>query len=89
MYPQVPVGPPDYFTGSGTLCDGMVAELNALQGGEDAALWAFRSLPDKNRLTAADAQRLEEAFQTKLGRCRSRAGFGTATTSGTSPSILA
>ena len=44
----------------------MVAELNALQGGEDAALWAFRSLPDKSRLTAADAQRLEEAFQAKL-----------------------
>ena len=41
---------------SAALCDGLVAELNALQGGEDAALWAFRSLPDKNRLTAADAQ---------------------------------
>ena len=51
---------------SAALCDGLVAELNALQGGEDAALWAFRSLPDKNRLTAADAQRLEEAFQAKL-----------------------
>jgi hypothetical protein len=51
---------------SAALCDGMVAELNALQGGEEAALWAFRSLPDKNRLTAADAQRLEEAFQAKL-----------------------
>ena len=51
---------------SAALCDGLVAQLNALQGGEDAALWAFRSLPDKNRLTAADAQRLEEAFQAKL-----------------------
>ena len=49
-----------------TLCDGLVAQLNALQGGEDAALWAFRSLPDKNRLTVADAQRVEEAFQAKL-----------------------
>ena len=37
---------------SAALCDGLVAQLNALQGGEDAALWAFRSLPDKNRLTA-------------------------------------
>ena len=51
---------------SATLCDGMVAQLNALEGGEDAAPWAFRSLPDKNQLTAADAQRLEEAFQAKL-----------------------
>jgi hypothetical protein len=51
---------------SAALCEGLVAELNALQGGEDAALWAFRSLPDKSRLTAADAQRLEEAFQARL-----------------------
>jgi hypothetical protein len=32
---------------SAALCDRLVAELNALQGGEDAALWAFRSLLDK------------------------------------------
>jgi hypothetical protein len=51
---------------SAALCDGLVAELNALQGGEDAALWAFRSLSDKSRLTAADAQRLGEAFQARL-----------------------
>jgi hypothetical protein len=35
------------------LCDGLIAELIALQGGEDAALWAFRSLPaKKTRLMA-------------------------------------
>jgi ERF superfamily len=51
---------------SAALCDGLVAELNALQGGEDAALWAFRSLPDKSRLSAADAKLLEEAFQARL-----------------------
>ena len=42
--------PPRRYLGaeaSAALCDGLVAELNALQGGEDAALWAFRSLPDE------------------------------------------
>jgi hypothetical protein len=51
---------------SAALCNGLVAQLKALQGGEDAALWAFRSLQDKNRLTAADAQRVEEAFRDRL-----------------------
>ena len=35
-----------------------------------AALWAKRRLGEKNRLTASDARRVEEAFQAKL------AGFG-------------
>src|ERR1700722_5927729 len=39
---------------SAHLRDRLVAELDALQGGEEAALWAFRSLPDKNRLRATD-----------------------------------
>ncbi len=29
-------------------------------------MWAHRCLPEKNRLTAADAQRIEEAFQARL-----------------------
>jgi hypothetical protein len=43
------------------------AGLNALARGEDAAIWAHRSLGEKNRLMAPDAQRVEEAFQAKLG----------------------
>jgi hypothetical protein len=33
---------------------------------DDAALWAHRSLGQKNRLTEPDAQRVEEAFQGRL-----------------------
>jgi hypothetical protein len=57
---------------SNELCDRLLGELKDLAGGDDAALWAHRSLPEKNTLTAADAQRVEEAFQARL------AGFGTA-----------
>jgi hypothetical protein len=48
------------------LRDRLVAELNALVCGDDAALWAKRSLPEKNRLTAADAQTVEDAFRARL-----------------------
>jgi hypothetical protein len=44
----------------------LVAELDDLGSGEDAAIWAHRSLGEKNRLTALDAQRVEETFQAKL-----------------------
>ena len=48
------------------LRDRLLAELNGLACGDDAALWAHRCLADKNRLTASDAQRVEQAFQAKL-----------------------
>ena len=38
----------------------LLAELNELAGNDEAALWAKRSLPDKNKLTVADAQCIEE-----------------------------
>jgi hypothetical protein len=52
------------------LRDRLVTELNELGCGDAAALWAKRRLGEKNRLTASDARRVEEAFQAKL------AGFG-------------
>ena len=52
--------------GSAQLRDRLVGELTALASDDDAALWAHRSLPEKNKLTAADAQRVEEAFQARL-----------------------
>jgi hypothetical protein len=56
---------------SAELRDRLVTELGELSsGGDDAALWAKRRLGEKNRLTASDARRVEEAFQAKL------AGFG-------------
>jgi hypothetical protein len=44
----------------------LLVELANLTNGDDAAFWAQRSLPEKNKLTAADALRVEEVFQSKL-----------------------
>jgi hypothetical protein len=46
--------------------DRLLAELDALGSGDEAALWAHRCLPEKNRLTTADAERIEEGFRAKL-----------------------
>jgi len=51
---------------SAALRDRLIAELNDLGSGDDAAMWAHRCLPEKNKLTAADAQRVEETFQARL-----------------------
>ena len=48
------------------LRDRLIAELNDLGSGDEAALWAHRCLPEKNRLNATDAQSVEEAFQSRL-----------------------
>jgi len=44
----------------------LVREIECLGAADDAALWAQRRLPAKNQLSAADAQRVEEAFAAKL-----------------------
>jgi hypothetical protein len=51
---------------SAELRDRLVAELNALKTGETAATWAHRHLAEKNKLTATDAQQVEDAFRAKL-----------------------
>ena len=51
---------------SAQLRDQLLSQLDAIVDGDRAALWAKRSLPDKNKLTVADAQRVEEAFQASL-----------------------
>jgi hypothetical protein len=51
---------------SGELRERLLAELTRLASGEDAAMWARRSLPEKNRLTASDAQAIEQAFQARM-----------------------
>jgi hypothetical protein len=48
------------------LRDRLLGELNELASGDDAALWAHRSLSEKNKLTTADAHRVEQAFQAKM-----------------------
>src|ERR1700689_5032020 len=51
---------------SAALRDRLIAELGELASGDDAAIWAHRSLAEKNKLTAADAQSVEESFQARL-----------------------
>ena len=57
---------------SAALRDRLLVELNELASGDDAALWAYRSLRRKNSMSAADAQRIEEAFQASLRPSRRR-----------------
>ena len=56
---------------SAALRDRLIAELSNLACSDDAAVWAHRSLVEKNKLTAGDARRVEESFKARL------AGFAT------------
>ena len=51
---------------SAELRERLLAELTRLASGENAAIWAHRSLPDKNRLTAADARTVEQGFRGRM-----------------------
>ena len=51
---------------SAQLRDRLLAELQDLGDSDDAAIWAHRSLGEKNKLTAPDALRVEESFQARL-----------------------
>src|SRR5580692_2883942 len=52
---------------SALLRDQMIAELNDLGTGDEAARWAKRRYADKtNKLNAADADHIDECFRTKL-----------------------
>jgi hypothetical protein len=54
------------FVASGQLRDQMLAELNAVGSEDEAAKWAHRRLPDKNKLNGKDAKHIEETFRAKL-----------------------
>jgi hypothetical protein len=43
-----------------------MGELTNVLSGDDAASWAHRSLPEKNKRKAADSKLVGEAFRTKL-----------------------
>jgi hypothetical protein len=51
---------------SATLRDRLVGEIDELRSGDDAAEWAHRHLAEKNRLTAVDIRRIEDAFTTRV-----------------------
>jgi ERF superfamily len=54
------------FEASGRLRDQMLGEINAIGSEDEAAKWAHRRLPDKNKLNAIDAKHIEETFRAKL-----------------------
>jgi ERF superfamily len=51
---------------SAILRERLLEELVAIDSADEAAVWAQRSLPAKNTLTAADAKIVEERFQATL-----------------------
>jgi ERF superfamily protein len=51
---------------SAVLREQLTAELNDISSTEQAAIWAHRVMGAKNSLTASDAERVEQAFQSKL-----------------------
>ena len=46
--------------------DRLLGELSGLRSSDEAAIWAHQSLSAKNKLTAADAQLVEDGFRIKL-----------------------
>jgi ERF superfamily len=54
--------------------DRLLTELEILDTSDAATSWAQRVLNSKNSLTAADAQRVEAAFQVKLATLNERGG---------------
>jgi hypothetical protein len=51
---------------SAALRDQLLAEIANRSGAEELSGWAHRNLPAKNKLTSADAQLVERAFESKL-----------------------
>jgi hypothetical protein len=51
---------------SASLREQLLADINDLGSSDDAAIWARRSMRQKNALATADAQMVEEKFRAKL-----------------------
>jgi ERF superfamily len=65
---------------SASLRERLVAQLAALHSTDDAAAWAHRNLAAKNTLTAADAQIVEEQFQTRVSTIDDGRGLSSSNT---------
>jgi uncharacterized protein len=57
---------------SAVLCRQLLAEVAGISSSEEAATWAQRALVAKNRLTAADAASVEQAFGARLATLASQ-----------------
>jgi hypothetical protein len=51
---------------SASLRESLIQQLPAINSSDEAAAWAHRNLPAKNKLTTADAKMVEERFQARL-----------------------
>ena len=51
---------------SASLRENLIEQLAAINSADEAAAWAQRNMPAKNKLMAADAKMVEERFQAKL-----------------------
>jgi ERF superfamily len=67
-HPSAPAKPGLGPEQSAEVRDRLLAELSGLGSSDEAATWAHRSLPGKNRLTAADALQVEEVFRARVTR---------------------
>ena len=61
---------------SAVLRDQLTAEIGEIKSDDEAANWAHRVLRAKNSLNAADADRVEQAFQARLTRIVTEAADG-------------
>jgi len=56
---------------SASLRESLIEQLVVINSPDEAAVWAHRNLPAKNKLTAADAKLVEERFQQRLSHIES------------------
>jgi len=58
---------------STVLRDQLLGQLEGINSAEEAAIWAHRILPAKNRLNPADARQVEAAFEARLTKLQGEA----------------
>ena len=61
---------------SAELRDRVIAELDGLRSADEASDWVRGRMPDKNKLTTADAQRVEISFLAKLAAIEEASSSG-------------
>ena len=59
---------------SAVLRDQLLSQIKEVHSVESATIWARRTLPAKNTLSAADARQVEDAFRSKLTELNDREG---------------
>jgi hypothetical protein len=74
--PRLPLLAPEP---SAELRERLLGEISALASGDDLALWAHRTLPLKNTLTAEDSKAIEAAYVTRLAASSDREHLATDT----------